>query len=106
MSELINLEEDVELGEQVEVRTRPQAGAVVAVRVSKDLLARVNEYGRLRGLTVSDVLREGAERLVTGTVNLTHYVSGAQVEGPGITPGSPSRGGSSRTITAEELVGR
>ncbi len=97
-------EEDVELGAQVEARTRGTAGAVVAVRVPRDLLARISEYASLRGLTVSEVMREGAERLVGGTVNLAHYVSGPRVEGPRVIPGSPSRGGSSQTVDADEVV--
>ena len=90
-------EESAVLGEQVEARTRATAGAVVAVRVPRDLLVRVNEYAKLRGMTVSEVIRDATERLVGGTVSFRHYVSGAQVEGPRVIPGSPSRGGSSRT---------
>lgn len=104
MNRSIDPEEDVELGAQVEARTRGTAGAVVAVRVPRDLLARISEYASLRGLTVSEVMREGAERLVGGTVNLAHYVSGPRVEGPRVIPGSPSRGGSSQTVDADEVV--
>lgn len=104
MSRSTDPEEEVELGAQVEARTRGTAGAVVAVRVSRDLLARINEYGRLRGMTVSEVMREGAERLVGGTVNLAHYVTGPRVDGPRVIPGSPSRGGSSQTVDADEVV--
>ena len=99
-------EEDVELGAQVEARTRGTAGAVVAVRVPRDLLARISEYARLRGLTVSEVMRDGAERLVGGTVQLTHYVSGSRVEGPRVIPGSPSRGGRSQTMDVNEVKTR
>ena len=104
MNRSIDPEEDVELGAQVEARTRGTAGAVVAVRVPRDLLARISEYASLRGLTVSEVMREGAERLVGGTVNLAHYVSGPRVEGPRVIPGSPSRGGSSQTVDADEVL--
>ena len=69
MSTSVDPEEDVELGAQVEARTRGTAGAVVAVRVSRDLLARISEYAKLRGMTVSEVMREGAERLVAGTMH-------------------------------------
>jgi len=96
-------EEEVELGAQVEARTRGTAGAVVAVRVPRDLLARISEYAGLHGLTVSEVMREGAERLVAGTVQPTHYVSGPRVDGPRVIPGSPSRGGSSQTMNADEV---
>jgi hypothetical protein len=95
-------EEDVELGEQVETRTRSGA-AVVAVRVSRDLLARINGYGRQRGITVSEVLREGAERLLDGAADSGHYVSGASVQGPSVIPGSPSSGGRSRTLERDEV---
>lgn len=104
MNRSIDPEEDVELGAQVEARTRGTAGAVVAVRVPRDLLARISEYASQRGLTVSEVMREGAERLVGGTVNLAHYVSGPRVEGPRVIPGSPSRGGSSQTVDVDEVV--
>jgi len=96
-------EEDVELGAQVEARTRGTGGAVIAVRVPRDLLARISEYARLHGVTVSEVVRDGAERLVAGTVDLAHYVSGPHVDGPRIIPGSPSRGGSSQTLDADEI---
>jgi len=104
VSRSIDPEEDVELGAQAVARTRGTAGAVIAVRVPRDLLARIGEYARLRGLTVSEVMREGAERLVGGTVNLAHYVSGPRVDGPRIIPGSPSRGGSSQTVDADEVA--
>jgi len=103
MSKGVDPEEDVELGAQVEARTRGTAGAVVAVRVPRDLLTRISEYASLRGLTVSEVMREGAERLVGGTVQLTHYVSGPRVEGPRVIPGSPSRGGRSQTMDVDEV---
>ena len=96
-------EEDVELGAQVEARTRGTAGAVIAVRVPRDLLSPISEYARLHDLTVSEVMRDGAERLVAGTVDLAHYVSGPRVDGPRIIPGSPSRGGGSQTLDAEEI---
>lgn len=94
-------EEDVELGEEVPMATRPSGAAVVGVRIPRDLLVRINEYGKLRGMTVSEVLRQGAERLVTGTVQL-HHVSGATVYGPGVTGGSPSQGGSLRSFKTTE----
>jgi hypothetical protein len=66
----IDPDEDVELGAFVGARARGgAAGAVVAVRVPRDLLARMSEYGRPRGMTVSEVLREAAERLVDGTAD-------------------------------------
>lgn len=69
MSHEVYPDEDVQLGAQVEARTPGTAGAVIAVRVPRDLLAQISAYASLRGLTVSEVLREGAERLVDGTVD-------------------------------------
>jgi hypothetical protein len=106
MSKTGDPEEDVELGAQVKARTRGTAGAVVAVRVPRDLLTRISEYATMRGLTVSEVMREGAERMVSGTVQLNHYVSGPHVEGPRVIPGSPSRGGRSQTMDADEVTSR
>ena len=99
-------EEEVDLAAQVEARTRGTAGAVVAVRVPRDLLARISEYANLRGQTVSEVMREGVERLVGGTVQLNHYVSGPRVEGPRVIPGSPPRGGRSQTMDVDEVKTR
>ncbi len=42
----------------------------MAVRVSRDLLARMREYGRPRGMTASEILRQGAERLIGGTADV------------------------------------
>ena len=106
MSGSVDPEEDVELGAQIEARTRGTAGAVVAVRVPRDLLTRISEYANLRGQTVSEVMREGVERLVGGTVQLNHYVSGPRVEGPRVIPGSPSRGGRSQTMDVDEVKTR
>lgn len=103
MSRSADPEEDVELGALVEARTRGSAGAVVAVRVPRDLLARINGFAKLHGITVSEVMREGAERLVGGTVDLAHYVSGPKVDGPRVIAGSRSRGGSSQTVDAGEV---
>ena len=61
--------EDVELGAQVEARTRGTAGAVIAVRFPRGLLSPISKYARLHGLTVSEVMREAAERLVDGIVD-------------------------------------
>ena len=103
LSSDVDPDEDVELGAQVEARTRGSAGAVVAVRVPQDLLTRISEYAKFRGLTVSAVMREGVERLALGTVLLTDSVSGPRVEGLRIIPGSPSRGGRGRTMEIDEV---
>ena len=62
---------------------------MVAVRLTADLLERINAYARANGLTISDVLRQGAEHLIAGTRDLgpvtvsgTIVVTGAgQVQG-------------------------
>src|SRR5712692_6302051 len=56
-------DEDVELGEEAEARRKPGA-AMVAVRVSSELLERIQNYSRANGLTVSEAMRMGAEQLV------------------------------------------
>jgi hypothetical protein len=62
-------EVDVELGEQVDAAPRTRAkNALVAVRLPGELLERVDAYARANGLTVSGVLRQGAERLVSGSI--------------------------------------
>jgi hypothetical protein len=74
------LSEAVDLGEEVQVRRRT-GSAVVAVRMSTDLLRRIQEFAQGRGLTVSDVLRIGAEHAisqgVTTAVAYTLKTSGA-----------------------------
>ena len=55
-------DEDVELGEEVKVRRRGGT-ALVAVRLSTELLGRVQAYAKASGLTVSEVLRMGAESI-------------------------------------------
>lgn len=87
-----NLEEEaVELGEEVATRRRPTGAAVVAVRVPRDLLSGISAYALAHGMTVSDVLREGAQRVVYGVSEL-HFVTGAPVFGTGVHPGSQSQG--------------
>jgi hypothetical protein len=58
-------ETDIKLGEEVEPVIRSR-GPVVAVRLSPELFGRVNEYASARGLTLSDVFRQGVERLISG----------------------------------------
>lgn len=56
----------VQLGARVDARTPGIAGAVIAVRVPRDLLARIVDHASARGLSVTEVVREGVERLVAG----------------------------------------
>lgn len=71
MSDHTDRDEDVVLGDEVKVRRRTGT-ALVAVRVQAELLARIQAYAQARGLTVSDVLRMGAEQL-TGQGPTTAY---------------------------------
>lgn len=66
MNRSVDPADDVQLGAQVEARVPGTAGAVIAVRVPRDLLVRISDYATVRGLSVTEVLREGAERLVGG----------------------------------------
>ena len=43
------------------------ANAVIAVRVPRDFLTRINVHGRPRGMTVAEVLTVGAEQLIHTT---------------------------------------
>ena len=58
-------ETDVVLGPKVSARRRTGT-ALVAVRVSTALLGDIQAYGSEHGMTLSDVLRSGAERLIRG----------------------------------------
>ena len=69
-------ETDVQLGAQVEARTRGTAGAVIAVRVPRDLLARISDYAAIRGMSVTEVFREGAERLVAPEIRASESPMG------------------------------
>lgn len=97
---------EVDLGERVDVnpkaaRTR---GAVMAVRLSPDLLARVTEYAAARDMTISEVMRRGAEQLVSGQGNPPNlvYHTGAVLVGPGIVHGSPVSG-TGQSLRNEDL---
>lgn len=57
-------DEQVVLGARVSVRRQKPAGAVVAVRLPRDLLARISEYATARGQSVTNVILEGAEQLL------------------------------------------
>lgn len=87
-------DEDIELHEEVEVRRKKGSG-LVAVRLSSELLHRVQAFAQERGLTMSDVLRMGAERVVqehasTGTAITMRVASWAG--GLAATTASDTRG--------------
>jgi len=58
-------ETDVVLGPEVSAR-RKTGMSLVAVRVSTALLRDIQAYGTEHGMTLSDVLRTGAEQLTRG----------------------------------------
>lgn len=89
----IDREEDIKLGEMVASKASKSRGPVVAVRLSPDLLARLTEYAQARGLTVSEVVRRGAEQILFGAVaSGPVYYSGSELHGPGLVHGSPATG--------------
>lgn len=94
-------EADVTLGALVEVKTPKTRGAVIGVRVSPDLLARLNEYASARGLTVSEVLRRGAEAVVDGGSSGPVYHTGVNLKGVGLVYGGAS-GSVSQSATIPE----
>jgi ribbon-helix-helix CopG family protein len=91
-------EEEVTLGALVEVKASKTRGAVIGVRVSPDLLARLSEYAAARGLTVSEVVRRGAEWIVDGGSNGPVYHTGVNLKGVGLVYGGAS-GSMSQTAT-------
>jgi len=99
-----DLNEDVELGALVQANTTKSRGPVVAVRMSPDLLARINEYAQTHGTSVSEVLRTGAERLMDQTIHIgPNFVSGTVVYGTTLVTGSPSLGsGRSQELAADQ----
>lgn len=87
-----DIEEDVEIGEEVENVGQPATTTLVAVRVPQDLLARVNNYAQTHGITISEVLRTAADQLVSGTVRISaHYTSGHVIFGTMLQPAPPVR---------------
>ncbi len=106
----VDRDADVELGPMVETnpKTTRTRGAVMAVRMSPDLLARLNEYATARNMTISDVIRRGAEQLLSGANQAQGvvYHTGAVLVGPGIVHGSLTSGtGQSLRTATEETEG-
>jgi hypothetical protein len=101
-------DEDVELGTEVRSERERPSGPVVAIRIPRDVLARLSEYAGRRGTTVSDVVRQAAVRLVAeGGSAGPYYVSGTHLQGPSIARGpEPTRGGRVMTRDFEEVMRR
>lgn len=94
-----DIEEDVEFGVEVENVGRPTGTSLVAVRVPHDLLARMNAFAKRHGMTVSDVIRTGAEQLVSGTVRIdAHYITGATIYGRQLQPAPPANASQARLV--------
>lgn len=101
-------DEDVELGAEVSSERERPSGPVVAIRIPRDVLARLSDYASRRGTTVSDVVRQAAVRLV-GESNPSgpYYVSGTELQGPSIAQGpEPTRGGRVMTRELQEVIRR
>lgn len=106
MPERANMNEEIEIGDRVEATVSQGAGAVVAVRVPRDLLVRIQDYGVLRGMSVSAVIREATERLVAASPGAFYVTTRAHISGPCVISGSPSLGGSSRFVQNEGQLTR
>lgn len=53
---------DIGLGEEVKVQRRPQAGVVVSVRLPPEAAERLEQIAEVRGMIVSQVVREALLR--------------------------------------------
>jgi hypothetical protein len=96
--------DDVELGDEVEPAIRSRT-PIVAVRMSPDLFARLGDYATLHDLTVSDVVREGVERLLAGpTGSATGLVStGGFLPSNTLVAATPPARSTARTITRDVI---
>jgi hypothetical protein len=94
-------EDEVELGEEVEARRERPSGPVVAVRMPREVLAKLSEYAAVRNTTISEVVRQAAIRLAGELDAGPFYTSGVHLEGPKIVSGSPTRGGQIRSLEYE-----
>lgn len=97
-------DEEIELGDEVTARRERPSGPVVAVRVPRDVLAKLSEYAARRGTSVSEVVRQAAIRLAAeASASGPYYVTGARLEGPTIAQEpEPTRGG--RVMTRDYLT--
>jgi hypothetical protein len=96
-------EDEVELGPIVSAKASKTRGAVIAVRVSPDLFARLSEYAKVRDLSVSEVVRRGAEWMIEGGAKGPVYHTGINLKGAGLVYGAASESTSrSATIPASD----
>jgi hypothetical protein len=54
------------MDEDIELRTRRPIGAVLSVRVPREIAAAVDEYAEANGLSLSETVRTALERLLSG----------------------------------------
>lgn len=96
--------EDIELGDEVEPAIRSRT-PIVAVRMSPDLFARLGDYATARNLTVSDVVRQGVERLLGGATSAaTGLVStGGFIPSNTLVAAAPPARSSARTVTRDVI---
>ncbi len=96
--------EDIELGDEVEPAIRSRT-PIVAVRMSPDLFARLGDYATARSLTVSDVVRQGVERLLAGATSAaTGLVStGGFLPSNTLAAAAPPARSSARTVTRDVI---
>jgi hypothetical protein len=94
--------EDIELGDEIEPVIRSRA-PIVAVRMSPDLFARLGDYAAARNLTMSDVVRQGVERLLAGATSAaTGLVStGGFLPSNTLLAEAPPARSSARTVTRD-----
>jgi len=58
------------MDDQIQVRTRPAAGAVLSVRVPREVANALDEYATLHGLTLSEAVRVALDQLLAGRAPL------------------------------------
>lgn len=93
-------DEEIELGQEVEARRERPSGPVVAVRVPRDVLARLSEYAAQRSTTVSEVLRQAAISFVSAQASAGPYVvsTDAKLAGLDIRPADEATDDRARTL--------
>ena len=64
-------ETHIELGEEVQSE-RPSGSVLLAARVPGELADRIQAYAASHGISVSEVLRRGAERITSPTYSGAH----------------------------------
>ena len=71
-------EEDVVLGREIRVRRRKKVGALVAIRMSREMLVALDEYARSHDMNLSETIREAVDRLLHPQPSYTRSSSAAE----------------------------